>query len=711
MPSGVGYPPNLESKSGPKQSVPMSNADKDLLKFLMASIKLWANTTQTAREKFRRDFDITEGNGKQWTQADRLAVNKTKRPALEFNQILPQVELVSGIQRTQDYEFIALPRGLEDRRLGEIVSTTLKAAREYIRLPRINAHVFDDATICGLGVWRTTHSIVDARDILWGDIECIRINPLAYIWDPYGSVDLGLQDGAFMGDASWMAIDEFKKRHPGMKHLANPGEWINRAGEFIGDSSLLGTGKNLEKELYDHENGRIRILTMWYKKPTTIKLLVNTETGQVNEVKDEVEGERQLARIAQQYGLEAVQRFQIMNAGSYTTLIDPMTGAMENFAMPEQAQLRLEQLSAVKGMEVYEKMRVIKREARVPYWCEMVWGQILEQGKSPYSDRSYPYVPYVSRMLQDDPESIMGIVRNLWDPQDEYNKRYSNLLAHANSSSHSGWLNRKAGGANSVQLERMGSSPGVVVEYAGTPPVQIKPVEMSSGHFNLIQHSQQQILRISGVNAEMVGSTTQKTVSGRAIRARQEGGNMLLQPRLFSFEEAQLDLTYMILSRIQQYYPPQKIKRIIGLQELAAMGMMMPSVFADPMTGNPMAEEEILAMLLTMSNINFDLTMKKAPADATQRQMDFERAVQLSSLLTSTGRVIGPMTMKALVDMADMPTRFARGIEMDMMMPPITQPDPSAAGTAVNQGKQARGGHDQRSDSGGPGPTGLNNGM
>lgn len=711
MPPGVGYPPNLQMKSGPAEGQPMSGDDRDLLRFLMASLKLWANTTQIAREKFRRDFNMTEGNGKQWMAADRAAVMRSKRPVLEFNQILPQVELVAGIQRSQDYEYVALPRGLEDRRLGEIVSGCLKATREYIRLPRINAHVFDDATICGLGVWRTTHSIVDSRDILWGDIECKRINPMAFIWDPWASADVGFQDGAFMGDASWMDMNEFKKQYPKMRHLCNPGEWINQAGSYIGDSTLLGLGDNLKEELYDMENGRIRILTMWYKKPTTIKLLVNLESGQVNEVKNEVEGEQQLSRIAQQYGADAVNQFQIMNAGSYTSIVDPMSGQMENFANPEAASARMSQLSAVKGMEVYETMKVITREARVPYWCEMVWGQILAQGKTPYKDRSYPYVPYVSRMLQDDPESIMGIVRNLWDPQDEYNKRYSNLLAHSNSSSHSGWLNRKSGGANTTQLERMGSSPGVVVEYAGTPPVQIKPVEMSSGHFGLIQHSQQQILRISGVNAEMVGSTTQKTVSGRAIKARQEGGNMLLQPRLFSFEEAQLDLTHMLLSRIQQYYPPQKIKRIIGLNQLAqGMGL---NVFSNPEDGMPLPDEEIIAMLVAMSGMMFDLSLKQAPSDPTTRQMDFERAVQLTQLVGSTGRPIGPATMAALIDMADMPTRLAKGLEFDMMMPPTTQPNPTGGTDVTNQMKQARGGHAEGgggSDSGGPGPTALNQG-
>lgn len=708
MPSAAGTPPNKVAKSGPKDGAVLSNDQRDLTKFLMASVKLWANTTQTAREKFRRDYDLAEGNGKQWLQADRLAVTRTKRPALEFNQILPQVELVSGIQRSMDMQYVALPRGLEDKRLGEIVSATLKAARDFIRLGRIDAHVFDDGTICGLGVWKLLHSTVDTKDILWGDIHASRVNPLAYIWDPWASPDESFQDGAFMGDATWMSMDEFQRRYPNMGHLKNPGEWINQAGQFIGDSTLLGLGDNLKQELYDQENGRIRILNLWYKKPTTIKILVNTETGQVSEVKDEVDGEQQLSQIAQQYGQEAVSQFQIMNAGSYTSIIDPTTGAMENFANPEAAQGRMSQLAAAKGMEVYEKLKVITREARVPYWCEMVWGQILEQGKTPYKDRNYPYVPYVSRMLQDDPESIMGIVRNLWDPQDEYNKRYSNLLAHSNSSSHSGWLNRKAGGANSAELQRMGSTPGVVVEYAGTPPSQIKPVEMSTGHFNMIQQSERQILKISGINAEMVGSTTQKTVSGRAIRARQEGGNTILKPRLFSFEEAQLDVTQMLLSRIQQYYPVQKIKRIIGLAELASpMGPMGQSIFSDPQTGQPINEQQVIELLTTMGSLQFDIAIKLEPGDPTQRQAEFEKAMQLATLMMQTGRPLGPMTFQALVDMCDMPTRFAEGLRRDMMMPPTQPMNAQGGGDAMNKIKGANGGH---SDSGGPGPTALNQG-
>ena len=703
MPKSVGYPYNLVSKKGPVQGAVIPDDQRDLLKFCMASIKLWCNTTQTAREKFRRDYQYAEGNGQQWLRSDRLKVQKQRRPALEFNQILPQVEMAAGIQRTSQMEYVAVPRGLEDKRLGEIVTASLKATSEYVRLPRKDAHVFDDGTICGMGVWRILHTMEDTQDVLWGDILVERINPMAFMWDPWASADEGFQDGAFMGDLTWVHLEDFKEKYPAFQGLANPGEWIQNAGNYIGDSSLLGVGDNLLNELYDQETGMIRLATLWYKKPTEVTLIVNGDTGQVTEADSKDAAQAQLAQMAAQIGQEAIAKYQVIQQGETTALQDSQTGQLESYASPEFAKQRLDQLSQAQGMEVYNRMGVITRKARVPHWVEMVWGQILEYGKTPYSDRKYPYVPYVSRQFQDDPESIMGIVRNLWDPQDEYNKRYSNLLAHSNSSAHSGWLNKKSAGANSSELERMGSTPGVVVEYASVAPSQIKPVELSMGHFNMIQHSGQQILRISGINAEMVGSTTQKTVSGRAIKARQEGGAVILKPRLFNFDEAKLDCSKILLSRIQQYYTPGKLKRIIGMWQLA--NPMMPGTnptFADPITGQPMPDEAIFQMLTNLKNISFDLSLKKADIDPTVRQDAFERAVQLVTLYANTGRPVGPNTLMALTDLSDMPTRLEQAFKMDAMMPP--QMPPQQDSSVVNAQSAKRGGHE--SDSGGPGPGG-----
>ena len=645
----------------------------DTLRKLQGYLRAWANTTETARLKFKRDFEMTEGNGKQWRAEDRAKVEATGRPALEFNQIYPQVELVCGIQRSLELDFTAVPRGLEDRRLGEVASAALKAAKDFTRVQRISDKVFDDGIICGLGVWEVLHSLDDPDDLVWGDIIVNRINPMTFIYDPWATQP-DLQDGAYMGKGTWMSIEDFKDRYPSKAALAVPGEWMTRFAASINSADDLGTGPNLMKELFDAETGRIRVITLWNKVPTKIALIIDTETGWVREVKNKAEGEKLIREQAEATGRESVRKYNLTTSDATSAVIDetgqiakdPRTGAPLQFADREMAGARLNELADQNTIELLDRYKVVTRQARVPEWTEMCWWDILDSGKTPFRDRSYPFVAYMSRQFSDDPESIQGIVRNLQDPQEEYNKRYSNILAHQNSSSHSGWMNRKSGGANKGQLEQMGSKPGIVVEYSTMAPTQIRPVEMSQGHFAMLTNSERNILRISGVNAELVGQTTQATVSGRAIRARQEGGTTILKPRFRAYEESELDLARMLLSRIQQYYPVEKLKRIVGVAELSSpLGANGQSVFTDPISGKPLDDNGVIQVLSDLRNTSFDLVLKLSPATATERQAQFEQAVQLAGLITSTGKPLGANTMQAMVDLADMPTRLGEGLKRD----------------------------------------------
>lgn len=683
-------------------AVPQDPNQQDTLWKLQNLLRMWANTTDTARLKFKRDFEITEGNGKQWLPADRAKVVKRGMPALEFNQVLPQVELISGIQRGIELDFTAVPRNLDDRRLGEIATASLKAAKDFTRLQRVSDKVFDNGTICGLGVWEILHTLEDPEDLIWGDITVGCINPLSFIYDPWATQP-DWQDGEIMGKGTWLAIDAFKERYPAYHHLAVPGEWVATTTASLNSTGELGMGPNLAKELYDAESGRVRVLSLWHKVPTTITLIIDTETGGVREVENEKEGQRLLAEHGQTAGREAVSRYEIVQAGETSAILDeqkqialdPRTGAPLQFANREAASARLNELADLTSIDLLERFSVVTRQARIPHYAEMVWGQILKEGKTPFTDRKYPYVVYVSRQLSDDPESIMGVVRNLHDPQDEYNKRYSNTLAHLNSSTHSGWLNRKSGGASRKELETVGSKPGVVVEYATVAPTQIKPVELSQGHFAMIQHGERSILRISGVNAELVGQTTQATVSGRAIRARQQGGTTILKPRFKAYEEAELDLAKMLLSRVQQFFPVEKVRRIIGIAELQSpLGQQGSQLFTDPRTGKPMSDDDIVRVLSIMKNTSYDLVLKLSPATPTERQAQFEQAVQLAGLVTSTGKPIGPNTMQAMVDLADIPTRVAEGLKVDAQAAANLQVSQPGGQNAAIQGMigQLRGG-------------------
>lgn len=650
---------------------PTQDSVQDRLRRFRGYIRTWLKLTAVLRLQMKRDYAYADGD--QLSDADREKLIKERRPPLVFNELEPVIDLIAGMQVDLKTDYTALPRGVEDKRLGELATATLKAARDWTRFNRKKARMFLDGVITGMGAVEILHRLDDADDLIWGDVRVNRINPLAFIWDPWATQD-DLQDGRFMGKATWMPIDEAKKRYADKPGI-NVGEWLNATG-FIGSAEDFGLGQSFQGELIDQERGMVRIVTLWYKVPKRLTFLVNLRTGEMEPVDSREAGEERLREIRQTEGRQVVnaltiqeseQEVVVQNQQTNQVLTDPTTGVPFRFDSAESAQAMLDMLADRMGFEVQTAHKVLTRQAQVPYWVEMSWWDILEEGKTPFTDRQYPYIPYISRQYSDDPTSIQGVVRQRRDRQDEINKRYSNLLAHLNSTAHSGYFNRKSGGANTTELRQMGSAPGVVVEYTTTMPFKIEPSQISTGHFALLQHNLLGIQRTSGVTAELAGQTTQQTVSGRAIRARQQGGLTIIRPRLDALDEADLNAGRMLLRRIQQFYPPQKIRRIIGVAEATSpLGPNQQSIFADPVTGRPMPEAEIIELLSRMRAIQFDLSLGLQPFSPTQRQAQFEQAVQLAGMITSTGRPLGSKTMEALVEMSDMPTDLEQGLRQDL---------------------------------------------
>ena len=632
-------------------------------------IKTWYNATVKWRLQAKKDYEYVDS--KQWTYEDWKKVTDSGRPALTFNKILPQVELMCGMQRGMETNFRTMPRGMQSRALAEISTASLRAAEDFTRLRRTDDRVFDDATICGLGVWKCIHSYEDAEDLIWGDVGAYRINPMAFIWDPW-AVHPSRQDGLYMGDASWVSFQYLRDRYPDKETLIAPGEWIGAYGQ-IGDPRMFGLGYNLIPEIWDHETGRVRLMNLFYRKSYTISFIADIQTGQVYEVENKKMAESLLENIASHGKQALLKRYKFMQNESEHVLMDtqtgvpasdPMTNSPVMFLDSERGQQYLDRLADKVGVEVYSRLKVVSRKATKPHWVDMVWWQILDSGESPYWDRNYPYVMYVQRQFTDDPESIQGIVRPIRDSQDEYNKRYNNLLAHLNSSAHSGWLNRKAGGSNKSELQLMGSRPGIVVEYTTMAPQQIKPVEISQGHFVLLGTSDNNIKGITGINNELIGNTTQNTVSGRAIQARKAGGITILAPRFRTYEESKLDLGYMMLSRIQQFFPAEKLRRIIEIAETQnPLGQNGQSVIGGK------SDEEVIQLLETMRNVKFDLVLALEPESPTLRQARFEQAIQMAGLITSSGRPIGNQTFAEMTDMADIPVKLAEAMKADMQQP------------------------------------------
>jgi hypothetical protein len=128
----------------------------------------------------------------------------------------------------------------------------------------------------------------DAEDLVFGDITAERIPPDSFIYDPWALTSAeGLQNGQFMGKWSWQSKDDFLDEFPNHAGYATTGEWMNIPNKF-GQSSgdLLGTSDQLLAEMWDPINGRVRVVTLWCKKPIPVTLVVDHNSGRVYNMPD-----------------------------------------------------------------------------------------------------------------------------------------------------------------------------------------------------------------------------------------------------------------------------------------------------------------------------------------------------------------------------------------------------------------------------------------
>lgn len=654
-------PTTIKENQSPKED----NTEEMYRKGIEFLVSWWSSTEQL-RKRMRASFQFVDGN--HWTEKEVSDMLREGRPAVTMNEMLPHINLLSGVQRKMELEYLTNPKGLEDRRFSEIGSAVLKATQEFGKFSRVHNNVFDKGIIAGMGVSECSHTFDDAEDLVWGDITLEHIFPLNFIFDPWAGKD-NFQDGRFMGKLVWMDEEEFKHKFPGSPFPSDSDDWTNSLRGIFDDESLLGTAESLQKEMFDSQTGRARVAFIWFKDIVQKWFVIDNQSGDTTVGSSRQEAEKALSQIINDKVKEEFGFLKALPIPEGVVIVDtevnqPMT--QELFQTIEEAQSIIDNLKNEFKAELRDRYTVVPRSVKIPKRMALTSLGVVKVERTPFNHRFFPYSVYVSRRYTNEIESIQGIVFQEIDGLKEINKRYSNLLAHLNNSAHSGWFNRSSGGANSKMLATVGSKPGLVVEYTAVKPEQIRPVDISQGHFLLLSSNIDGIRRRTGINDELLGQTTQTTVSGRAINARQQGGLTANTSRLVSFEEYLLDEAEIVLKMIQQFYPPEKIKRIIGLYELNnPLGEAGRPLFTDPQ-GNPISETEQYALLEKFKMLRYDLSLKLSPKSQTQRQTEWEKMVELTGLLASTGRTPGPALMNVLADAADVSQKFVEAFKQDM---------------------------------------------
>jgi len=192
-------------------------------------------------------------------------------------------------------------------------------------------------------------------------------------------------------------------------------------------------------------------------------------------------------------------------------------------------------------------------------WCKFVHKDKLEDGESPYFDEDGESVcPLIMQSLYVGRDNDRyGIVRDMFGPQDEVNKRRSKGL-------HLSTMRQvrvsPASPMNRQQLSRQLARPDGIIE-AEKDEFEILPTnDQAQAQFSMMQEAKNEI-DLMGANAALEGETGDSS-SGRAVLARQQGGMVEIAPEMDELRHFTQRCFEAFWQRIKQFWTGERWVRV-----------------------------------------------------------------------------------------------------------------------------------------------------
>lgn len=605
-----------------------------------ASVTSYFDATSDLRAHMHEDSQFNKGGEWQWTDADKERLRSEKRPILSFPVITSIINFVAGYQWEQDTDYRAFPRGSESEQIGRIVTLLLKYAMDTTSGRLVQHQQFRRGIISGLGVVEVVHSFENVDDLVEGECAINLIPELSWYYE-VGARRYDRNDANFMGKMMWVTphegVTRWPKHREAFKKTGPHQEWFAKD-----DPRLTGVPEHMLREFYDEKTGRVRVLQHWYRVPVTVHILVNTQTGEAQPMESGEEAEKVIRRIYDTEGKKAASVYQIVPTTTATAVINTQNGAVHEFSTPDQAEQAVATVRKAAGRAAADMFEIVVRDTTALRVAHLTGWQLLDDKPSPYgADWRYPFVPFICYQDQDDFTAIKGLIRDVKDAQREVNWHHATMLDSLVRGPKSGVWVHKGEHIDIEKLRRNISRPGFVNEYVGQPPVPQAPAVISQADQELLQFGIEMIMRISSVTAEMLGQTTQKTVSGRAIGLRQQGGLVGISSLFANWLETRRLTGELLVRRIQQYYSPEKMTQIVGDNQSFAKQMGLWGVQIPP-------DEMVFQNFQTIRDAEMKIVVDYQESSPTARNAIAQQMLQFKAIGV-------PIPLDLIIEASDIP--------------------------------------------------------
>ncbi|PHS02114.1 MAG: hypothetical protein COA78_21960 [Blastopirellula sp.] len=232
--------------------------------YKLSLFKEWFEDYQSVKvqeiEEKKIAFEYYSGN--QWTSAELEQLKKRNQPPSVHNVIQPKIRDLKGINIESKQEPAAFARTDNHEQDADTWSSLLKYVADKEDIDDKFNRSFNDMLIGGYEAMKFT--IVKKTNRLKNEVrDEIRVNYIPhyeFFYDPT-SMDHDFSDADYKGEYKWMKLTKAQQLY---------GDKFDTTGssQSIGDGTLTEEQQPVEKIWNNTNDNRIRIVEMWYKRPS-----------------------------------------------------------------------------------------------------------------------------------------------------------------------------------------------------------------------------------------------------------------------------------------------------------------------------------------------------------------------------------------------------------------------------------------------------------
>lgn len=544
-------------------------------KEFQADWEYWSDWRKDKRE-WERFYD-----GDQLSQEEKKALRERKQPEVVVNLIKPRIDTVTGLYLGQRVMQKAFDRGSRDFEAAKFITEALRHVEYITRFDEQEAEAAKEVCIGGLS-WYKVRLDFDGED---PDILVETVDNDDIFSDRFAK-KRNLSDAKRIWETVWVDQDDLIEMFPEHeqkireavadkdtfeKRLASVDPHITK----IGDQYQGIQQSKVDNTLFsDKKMKRLRLTTVWYRKPVITEFAVHPD---------------------------------------FETSAEDVTDLTQD----EIAQIQ----KNFKGVIFFKKIRHKLNTAL------FISNQILEKKEDirPHDkDGKFPLVRIVGGLTHGTKKMPFGLVKQYKSPQEEYNKRRSKLLHLINTNQ----IIMEEGAVDDVEKTRYEAAKpdGVLIVRPDSLFQLNKNIDVAQTQFQLLQQSQREI-QDAGVANELVGQES-NAESGVAIQLRQNQATLLLRELFANLRRARRQVFKLVLEEMQQYWTSEKLIRITDDPE--AGEIILNQRVTDPNTGEPV-------VINNLGLGKYDLIIEESEDTLNLRSEQFNELVRLMEPLAKHG--------------------------------------------------------------------------